>query len=409
MPQAIVFDDGKGDLGPLTDLRPVFHVRTGALTTLERWSAALDAHDRTQVVAVWTPAPLAALARERSNLPVNDLTRLADDPAGVLLVNGRCIMPMRVGDLSLGHAIVCSAGGVVAARLRANDAAALLATYQLPPTTRRREAADAAMLDHPWDVIRFRDRAIDTDMARLIDRPASQHPAGVIVLDESRVRIAPSARVYPGVTLDAEQGPIVIDDDAVVRPGAVVIGPAYIGKRSTVLDRALVKGHTAIGPTCKVAGEVGGVIFQGYSNKAHDGHLGDSWIGEWVNLGAGTTNSNLLNTYGEVIAQAEPNGPRLRTGLQFLGCVVGDHVKTAILTRLMTGSVIGTGSMLAAMTPPAAVGRFEWITDDPAGGIRRQPYKIDKFLAAARAMMARRKIEMTPASEARLRELARPT
>jgi hypothetical protein len=155
---------------------------------------------------------------------------------------------------------------------------------------------------------------------------------------------------------------------------------------------------------CKVAGEVGGTIFQGLANKSHDGHLGDSWVGSWANLGAGTTNSNLLNTYDQVIAQHAPNATRTRTGLQFLGAIIGDHVKTAIMTRIMTGSVFGTGSMLAALTPPTTVGRFERVTDG-AGQVNRQPYRFEKFMEVARAAMARRKVTPSAAYTARLREL----
>jgi hypothetical protein len=150
-----------------------------------------------------------------------------------------------------------------------------------------------------------------------------------------------------------------------------------------------------------VAGEVGGTIFQGYANKAHDGHLGDSWIGEWANFGAGTTNSNLLNTYGEVIAQASNGDQRVRTGLKFLGCIVGDHVKFAILTRIMTGSVFGTGSMIAKADAPTCVGRFEWITEE-----RRQPYRWEKFAEVAEAAMARRTVKMSAAYAKRLKGLA---
>ena len=108
------------------------------------------------------------------------------------------------------------------------------------------------------------------------------------------------------LVLDAERGPIRIDRGAVIRPGAVICGPCSIGREAVVVDRALIKPDTVIGPVCKVGGEVGGTIFQGYSNKSHEGHLGDSWEGKWVNFGAGTSNSNLLNTYGEVTMQLEP-------------------------------------------------------------------------------------------------------
>jgi hypothetical protein len=132
-----------------------------------------------------------------------------------------------------------------------------------------------------------------------------------------------------------------------------------------------------------------GTIFQGLSNKAHEGFLGDSHVGEWVNLGAGTANSNLLNTYQEVIAQRSPGSPRERTGETFLGCVLGDHVKTAICTRIMTGSMVHTGAMHAASGAiSGCVPPFACTTDQG-----RNHFRIEKFLDTARTQMARRAIE----------------
>jgi hypothetical protein len=150
-----------------------------------------------------------------------------------------------------------------------------------------------------------------------------------------------------------------------------------------------------------VAGEVSGVIFQGYSNKAHDGFLGDSWVGEWVNLGAGTTNSNLLNTYGEVIMRATPESPLERTGEQFMGAIIGDHVKTAICTRIMTGSSIGTGAMIATTAAvTGAVPGFAWCTDEG-----RRHYSLHKFGQAAKAVMGRRQVVPSKAYADRIAEV----
>ena len=125
-----------------------------------------------------------------------------------------------------------------------------------------------------------------------------------------------------------------------------------------MIDNAIIKPNTVIGPQCKVGGEVGATIFQGSANKAHEGHLGDSWVGKWVNLGAATVNSNLLNTYDEVTMRLDADDSRHRTGRQFMGALIGDHVKTAIGTRLMTGTVLGTGAMIATSTPPPEIIRF---------------------------------------------------
>jgi UDP-N-acetylglucosamine diphosphorylase/glucosamine-1-phosphate N-acetyltransferase len=203
------------------------------------------------------------------------------------------------------------------------------------------------------------------------------------------------------VVLDSEQGPIHIAEHATVRPGAILIGPCYVGPHATVLERATIRGGTAIGPWCKVNGEVSGTIFQGFANKAHDGYLGDAYVGEWVNLGAGTTVSNLLNTYGEVITKATPGSPNERTGESFLGPVIGDHVKTAICTRIMTGAVLHTGSMFATTAAVCGcVPGFTWATDEG-----QRSYRLDKFLEVARSAMSRRKVEASEAYVAALTAL----
>jgi len=203
------------------------------------------------------------------------------------------------------------------------------------------------MLAEPWDVIRHRDAGLAWDLHHLVHHCGWSPPGGVMRVGSHPVCVAPTVTIFPGVVIDSSAGPVVIDEDATLRSNCAVCGPAYIGKRSTILDGAAIRPNTAIGPVCKVNGEVSGTIFQGHANKAHDGFVGDSWVGEWANLGAGTITSNLLNTYGEIVAQAAPDARRQKTGLTFLGSIIGDHVKTAIGTRLMTGTVIGTGAMIA--------------------------------------------------------------
>jgi len=414
----ILFDDGRGELAPLTDLRPAFDVRVGALTVAER--VAMDT--AVTLAALVCPEPLAAITRERHAVPVNP----ARFPAGpCLLVNSRwaAFDPSAASNLdpdeaavstSTGELLFAHANPALLQRLMLGDCSEL---RTVPWGVEQNEAA-FSLMQRPWHARRSRDAAIAVDLGIAAARftPMSGLPVGVVCVagwfggevtakGGRGVFIHPSARVYPTTLLDHESGPIVIDDHAVIRPGAIITGPAYIGPHSTILDRAVIRGNTAIGPHCKVAGEISGTVFQGYSNKAHDGFLGDSWVGEWVNLGAGTTNSNLLNTYSEIICRATPDGPNERTGETFLGAIIGDHVKTAICTRLMTGAILHTGSMFATTAPVSGtVGRFTWATD---AGVRQ--YRFDKFLDVARAAMARRKIEPSEAYIERLRALAAKT
>lgn len=390
----VLFDDNHPRLSPLTDLRASFDIRTGALTTLERLARALDEHP----VALLVPEHLAAITRERHITPVNTLP--PDLSAEILIVNGRCpLLDELLSTLGVGQSIVeAGSGDLVAACIDAADLPAFLASRKLP-TCETITVAAPALLSRPWHVRTFRDKAIRFDLELLQDSPSQDLPPGALAIGDHPLIVDPHALVYPGVTFDLEHGPIVIAEEATIRPGAIIQGPAYLGPHSTVLDRTLIKGFTAIGQHCKVAGEVGGTIIQGFSNKAHDGHLGDSWLGEWVNLGAGTTNSNLLNTYGEVIAKSAPDASNERTGLQFLGCILGDHVKTAICTRIMTGAIVGTGTMWAATAPLAGcIPSFKWATDSG-----NKPYRFDKFMEVARAAMARRKIEPSGAYSDRLK------
>jgi UDP-N-acetylglucosamine diphosphorylase/glucosamine-1-phosphate N-acetyltransferase len=405
--RAILFDDAKGLLGPLCDLRPSFAVRTGALRTRDRWQAALNL----DIVGIWVRPHYEALsATVPGEAPIN---RVPADHEPLLLVNGRCVMPLREAlGLGVNHAIVDAQGDLVVARVAPMDVANVVQASRQAPFDPASvglhvvaPAAAPAMLTRPWSVRTFRDQAIDLDLALLAARiPAVPLNVQHVRVGKAPLHVHPDATVLPGSVFDTEHGPIVIDRHATIRPGSTLIGPLYVGRHSSVLDRAIIKSHTAIGPWCKVAGEVGGTIFHGYANKGHDGHLGDSWIGRWANLGAGTTNSNLLNTYAEVSARAHPDSPTERTGQQFLGAIIGDHVKTAIGTRLMTGVVVHTGAMLALSGyTSGCIPAFAWCTDEHKPGSKH--YRIDKFLEVAHAVMARRKKTLLPEYAEALRRL----
>lgn len=383
-------------LSPLTDLRGAFDVRTGVLTTFERWSRAM------RVIGLIVGRPLEEITRERHSIAVNSGFALPHGaPDDLMLINGRCVPTLpEVLSLAPGEALVENASGHLIAWRTTIDRAGSLQDGSSVEPVRVSVIERRVLLTRPWQVRTLRDNAISADLEALAPTPTAI-PPGVTPIGAHPIAIDPSARVYPTVVLDAEHGPIWIGPHAVVRPGSILIGPCAIGEHSTVLDRTLVKGQTAVGPHCKIAGEIGGTIIQGYSNKAHDGHIGDSWLGEWVNLGAGTTNSNLLNTYGEVIARATPGGSNERTGETFLGAIIGDHVKMAICTRIMTGSIVGTGTMWAASKPiSGTIPAFTWVTD--AG---EKSYRFDKFMDVAKTAMGRRKIEPTAAYAGRLEDL----
>jgi UDP-N-acetylglucosamine diphosphorylase/glucosamine-1-phosphate N-acetyltransferase len=392
--KAILFDDGKGILSPLNDLRPTFAIRTGAFTISERLTIAFDL----EPVGVVVPQNMAELTAELSPIPVNTPPEPSDEE--ILLINARCPLPVRaIGEITAGQVLIEEdTQDMIAVRLTASDVRELLTGKQ--PEMTPIAVPGKHLMSRPWDWKHFRDASLEFDLQVIaqsmpkVDAP----PVGVTIIGTEGVAISREAMVMPGVILNATAGPIVIEENATIHPGAIITGPAYVGPGSTVLEQANIKPNTAIGPVCKVAGEVGGTIFQGYANKGHDGHLGDSWIGEWSNMGAGTTNSNLLNTYGSINAKATSTSSNEKTGETFLGVTMGDHVKTAISTRIMTGCVAHTGTMFAASTPMAGTTEaFSWHTD---AGVKN--FRLGKFVDVSMTVMDRRGIKQSQAYSRRV-------
>jgi len=268
----------------------------------------------------------------------------------------------------------------------------------LTHTTEKATEVDHVSIETPWGILDQLPTLLASDLQHASELGS---PKSGSVVGEHRIDVDESVVVFPGVVFDVTEGAIRVEEGATIRPNAVLCGPCWIGKGSTIIDGAHIKANTSIGPKCKIGGEVGGSIFQGNTNKSHQGHLGDSVVGEWVNFGAGSTNSNLLNTYGDVIL-TDLDGNHHRTNRQFVGCFVGDHVKFAIETRIMTGTIVGTGAMIASTKPvPSPTPRFAWHTDSGS-----RTYQIDKFLDVARTVMARRGKELKLATESMLRKLA---
>ncbi len=396
-----LFDDGRSRLGPLADLRATFDQRLGALSCNERTHGVLG-----RVDALFPLDHLLALVTERYAKENVTVGRLPEGATQVVLINGALDSLADASELNLGEAFVDAEGSVAMARLAAADAIKLLecgvSAEHLGSAVLRRALTSGRVVRTPWQLLDRLGENLVADIATIsrLGEMTDRVSTGVIRFGHAPLLVDPTAKVMPGATIDTTDGPVLLGPGAVVRPGAVVCGPVAILAHSTVIDRALIKARTVLGPHCKVGGEVGSCVFQGFSNKAHDGHLGDALVGEWVNIGAGTCNSNLLNTYGEVATRLDAAGGHERTGRQFYGGLIGDHAKVAILVALTTGATIGTGAMVAVARPPAFVERFAWLTET-----RTQSYRFDRFLGSMNSMMERRKIVAGPAYLARLKAL----
>ncbi|MBI4531482.1 MAG: hypothetical protein HY709_08145, partial [Candidatus Latescibacteria bacterium] len=212
---------------------------------------------------------------------------------------------------------------------------------------------------------------------------------GAYLLDSSNIYIAPGATVKPGVVLDAEGGPIFIDQGARIFPNATIEGPAYIGRKTQIKIGAKIYEGTTVGEVCKVGGEVEGSIIHGYSNKQHDGFLGHAYLGMWVNLGADTNNSDLKNNYSSVRVMID--GEEIDTGSMFVGLTMGDHSKSGINTMFNTGTVVGAVcNVFGAGFPPKEIPSFTW-----GGADGLTIYDPHRAIEVCRRVMARRDVPLT--------------
>ncbi|MDE3126934.1 MAG: glucose-1-phosphate thymidylyltransferase, partial [Gemmatimonadota bacterium] len=250
-------------------------------------------------------------------------------------------------------------------------------------------------MDEVWDFIRHLPAQLAEDVPALgagAGQLAATHGART---GAHPVFVEPGATVEPMVFFDLTAGPVLVREGATVQAFTRLVGPCVVGRHSVVgTDRVAA---SAIGDSCRVHGELSASILLGHANKGHDGFVGHSYLGRWVNLGAGTVTSNLKNTYGPVSLWT-PEGVR-DTGLQYLGAFIGDHAKTGIGTRLTTGSVIGAGAnVYGAAVLPKAVPPFAWGDAPPFG-----THALEKFLETAERMMGRREVRLSDRARAQLR------
>ena len=261
------------------------------------------------------------------------------------------------------------------------------AVLKLLPAEQCKADYQPKMLHFLWDIIRINGSELTNDLLRwgnLGKVEGSCYP-GVHLMSKENIAISKHATIQPGVVINAEEGPVWIDEGAVVMANSVLVGPLYVGKKSVIKIAAKIYENTTIGPVCKIGGEVEGSIIQGFANKQHEGFLGHAYLGEWTNLGADTNNSDLKNNYGSVTVNL--NGTPINTGERFVGLMMGDHSKCAINTMFNTGTIAGVCcNIFGAGMPPKFIPSFSW-----GGAEQLVPYDFDKAKAVAKIVMERRK------------------
>lgn len=380
----ILFDDySRHNLLPFTYTKPVAELRAGILTIRQKWEYELKASCSflTQEFLA-TKYPLAVAS---DNILING--KIA--PTAQLLELIATLQP---------ETGICKGNDLIA--WRTSDVASFVAETMLTKATA--VEADYLSVKDVWNFFSKNDAALKADFERITKGRRSQRlsSSNTVIGDPDQVFLEEGAVVEASV-INTKGGPVYIGHDAEVMEGCVIRGPFSLGEHGVLKLGSKVYGPTTIGPHSKVGGEVNNSVIMGYSNKAHDGFLGNSVIGEWCNLGADTNNSNLKNNYGNVKLFNYKKEQMIDTGLQFCGLMMGDHSKCGINTMFNTGTVVGVGAnIFGGGFPPTHIPSFAW-----GGAEGMEVYKIDKMLETANRVYARRGTSVSPAEEAILRHV----
>ncbi|GIW86127.1 MAG: hypothetical protein KatS3mg108_0451 [Isosphaeraceae bacterium] len=406
-------DRGVVGLEPLTLTRPVYELRLGQETLGAKIAAALGVGLGPARRGAWIRPQLVAWQRERDpHTVLNDPDWLARGPLVAAL--GRWVPPADFvrPDAAVPWVGLC-AGRPACAGVDPTDATAL-ARANLDDWFAeliRRPDCDAIevgglWIDHPWDLVAANNDQIVADFTRAgrISISNRQLSTVAVVGPTDRLAIHESARLDPYVVLDTTNGPITIAADVWVQPFTRIEGPAYIGP-STQLFRANLRGGVSIGPHCRIGGEVEATIIQGFTNKYHEGFLGHAYVGEWVNLGAITSNSDLRNDYGQVSVPL--HGDPIPTGQAKVGCFLGDHTRTGLGSMLNTGTSIGVMCNVLPAGPllPKHVPSFSAVLY----GRVAPGFPLDQMFATARIVKSRRGQVFTAVEEQFFRDLYEKT
>jgi len=356
---------------PFADARPICELRAGVWLIRERWEAIAQ----TETAEIFGPPHLRAFAEEGVP-PVGD-RRPVTGPA---LVGRSAFAPSGVApELGEEPARLVNDGTTVGWWVPEG------ATWDGEDAESATVEIEGLLLAGAYDLVTALEHFLPPDAADLTRETNDGVAEGCTVIGDPADIIVLGATVEPGVVFDVREGPVIVEQHAYVASGTRLAGPVYVGPGSELLGHSV--RASVIGPRCKVRGEISHTVFLGYANKAHDGFVGHSVIGRWVNLGAGTTTSNLKNTYGPVRLRL-PAGP-VETGRQFLGSLIGDHAKTAIGTQLDTGTLVGAGAnVFGGVRPAKYVAPFAW-------GDTGERMGRDAFLAVAERVLPRRGVPVT--------------
>ena len=367
---------------PLTLTRPTDDLRVGILTIAHKWRHALNASSIHRIV--------------RENLKSEFASQPPAPDKPCYFINSRYLpepnLVEKIQDLSPGNClqhkkniIAACIDGSTAEEWFSESNPKFNSLFIL-------ESPDFSSIQSIWDLFQLNGEQIKQDIQLLKPSKDAGHISEQAILENTDdIYIEEGASIEAGSILNAKNGPIYIGKNAKVMNGAMLRGPVAICDEATVKMGAKIYEDSTIGPVCKVGGEVNNSIFHSYSNKGHDGFIGNSVIGQWCNLGADTNTSNLKNNYSSVRITDWDTETEIETGQQFFGTIMGDHSITAINTQLNTGTICGVScNIFSNDFPLKFIPSFSWVGPNVI-----QPYKIEKAFDAMEAMMARRDVTLT--------------
>lgn len=366
----LVDGDGHKTLKPFTYTRPVSSLRWGILTIKEKWEHLLG-----QSVGYICPEYLSGLFPANSGSGSTVLINAGISPR-VELVNS-------IKALDQGQALY-QGETWIATHLDSIDPSKESQWVQYD--------AELHLLKRSWQLFQENERELHFDFSLLTAGKKTQPLSNTNrLIGTHPIFLAEGAKAECAI-FNTTEGPIYLDKDSEVMEGSIIRGPFYLGEHSQVKMGAKIYGPTTIGPHSKVGGEIGNSIIQGYSNKGHEGYLGNSVIGEWCNLGADTNSSNLKNNYSKVSVYDFETNSSIDTGLQFCGLLMGDHSKCGINTMFNTGTVVGVmANIFGGGFPPKAIPSYAWGGADSAWEV----FRLDKAIELAQRVKSRRNMELS--------------
>ncbi len=386
----IIFEDHKANgFYPLTVSHPVFDLLYGCMNAVDR----LKCYFKPDEVILYCRDYLKDIASERHGHPAN----VAPGGDGDYLMINAALIPdlatynkLKSADsntafISDNILIGARLSGEIFQKAKLDD---IINDYRSLRSKVTLREIEAPVFRHLWEMVSFNAEAIAIDI-KLSSKIKSWRGSESATKFDRDLYVHHDTTIPDEVFFDTKNGPIVIDKEAIIEPRSLIQGPAYIGRKSSILG-GIIREGCSIGPVCKVGGELEESIILGYSNKSHEGFIGHSYIGEWVNLGALTTNSDLKNNYSNITVRLE--GKDIPTGSKKIGCFIGDHSKTGIGTFFNTGIVIGFCNNLygGSLFADKEIGHYKWGTP---GNLTE--FKLDKAISIAKSVMARRDREFT--------------